>query len=73
MCIRDRLRAVDEAVPMPQRVLDRPFLMPVESALTISGRGTVVTGAVERGVLPLGCAVELVGLGPCLLYTSRCV
>ena len=58
------LRAVEEAVPMPQRVLDRPFLMPVESALTISGRGTVVTGAVERGVLPLGCAVELVGLGP---------
>jgi elongation factor Tu len=58
------LRAVDEAVPMPQRVLDRPFLMPVESALTISGRGTVVTGAVERGVLPLGSAVELVGLGP---------
>ncbi len=62
--IHTLLRAVDEAVPMPQRVLDRPFLMPVESALTISGRGTVVTGAVERGVLPLGSAVELVGLGP---------
>ena len=49
---------------MPERLLDEPFLMPIESVITISGRGTVVTGAVERGSLGLGDAVEVVGLGP---------
>ncbi|HRW18104.1 MAG TPA: elongation factor Tu [Dermatophilaceae bacterium] len=62
--IHELLDAVDRSVPTPVRVLDRPFLMPIESALSISGRGTVVTGAVERGSLRLGEAVEVVGLGP---------
>jgi elongation factor Tu len=55
------LDAVDEAVPMPERYTDAPFLLPVENVLTITGRGTVVTGAVERGVVRLGDRVELVG------------
>ncbi|TWP53387.1 elongation factor Tu [Lentzea tibetensis] len=59
----DLLDAVDEHVPEPVRVLDRPFLMPIENVLTITGRGTVVTGAIERGVLRLGEQVEVVGLG----------
>jgi elongation factor Tu len=62
--VLDLLDAVDGSVPVPPRVLDAPFLMPVEHALTISGRGTVVTGAVERGRLRVGDPVELVGLGP---------
>ena len=57
------LQSVDDYVPVPDRELDGPFLMPVESALTISGRGTVVTGAVERGSLSVGESVEVVGLG----------
>jgi elongation factor Tu len=55
------LDAVDEAVPMPERYTDAPFLLPVENVLTITGRGTVVTGAVERGVVRLGDRVELIG------------
>ena len=55
------LDAVDEAVPMPVRYTDAPFLLPVENVLTITGRGTVVTGAVERGVVKLGDRVDLVG------------
>jgi len=61
--IVDLLEAIDEHVPVPARHLDRPFLMPIENALTISGRGTVVTGAVEQGVIALGESVEVVGLG----------
>ena len=57
------LDAVDRYVPDPVRVLDRPFLMPVENVMTISGRGTVVTGEVEQGVIGVGGAVEIVGLG----------
>jgi elongation factor Tu len=57
------LDAVDEHVPVPDRYLDAPFLMPVESVLTISGRGTVVTGAVERGRISMGDTVEVLGLG----------
>lgn len=57
------LEAVDSHVPVPQRDLSGPFLMPIENVLTITGRGTVVTGAVERGVLGLGDAVEVIGLG----------
>jgi len=60
----DLLDAVDRYVPVPPRVLAEPFLMPIESVLTITGRGTVVTGAVERGTLTLGTPVEVVGLGP---------
>jgi elongation factor Tu len=57
------LDAVDRYIPDPPRDLDSPFLMPVENVLTITGRGTVVTGAVERGVLRLGDMVDVVGLG----------
>lgn len=60
----DLLDAVDRYVPVPERELVGPFLMPIENVLTISGRGTVVTGAVERGTLGVGDAVEVVGLGP---------
>jgi elongation factor Tu len=62
--IVDLLDAVDRYVPTPHRELAGPFLMPVENVLTISGRGTVVTGAVERGTLAVGDAVEVIGLGP---------
>jgi len=62
--IVDLLDAVDRYVPMPPRDLVLPFLMPIENVLTISGRGTVVTGAIERGTLRVGDAVEVVGLGP---------
>jgi elongation factor Tu len=62
--IVDLLDAVDTYVPVPPRVLDRPFLMPIENVMTITGRGTVVTGAVEQGRLHVGDAVEVVGLGP---------
>ncbi|MEW2272105.1 elongation factor Tu [Streptomyces sp. SID685] len=55
------LDAVDTYVPMPERYLDAPFLMPVENVLTITGRGTVVTGAVERGTLNLGDRVAVLG------------
>ncbi|MBP2473605.1 elongation factor Tu [Crossiella equi] len=57
------LAAVDEHVPEPVRRLDLPFLMPIENVLTITGRGTVVTGAVEQGSIALGDQVEVVGLG----------
>jgi elongation factor Tu len=61
--IRALLAAVDEHVPVPDRFLDAPFLMPIESVFTIVGRGTVVTGAIERGVIRAGDAVEVLGLG----------
>ena len=62
--LRDLLEAVDRAIPLPERLLDRPFLMSVESVLSITGRGTVVTGKVEQGSVRLGQPVEVVGLGP---------
>jgi elongation factor Tu len=62
--IVDLLDAVDAYVPIPPRELGEPFLMPIENVLTISGRGTVVTGKVERGTLRVGEPVEVVGLGP---------
>jgi elongation factor Tu len=60
------LDAVGSYVPVPPRVLAEPFLMPIENVLSITGRGTVVTGAVERGTLTVGAPVEVVGLGPTL-------
>jgi elongation factor Tu len=57
------LDAVDAYLPVPDRYVSAPFLLPVESVLTITGRGTVVTGAIERGQVHLGDAVEVVGLG----------
>src|SRR6476620_1781144 len=68
--IVELLDAVDAYVPVPARELGEPFLMPIENVLTISGRGTVVTGAVERGSLKLGDAVEVVGLGPTVTSTA---
>lgn len=59
--VLDMLDAVDTYVPIPERFLDVPFLMPVENVLTITGRGTVVTGAVERGSLAVGQSVDVVG------------
>src|SRR6266571_64425 len=57
-CIFELLEAIDTYIPTPQRAVERPFLMPVEDVFTISGRGTVATGRVERGVVNVGDAVE---------------
>jgi elongation factor Tu len=54
--------AVDTSIPQPERPIDQPFLMPVEDVFSISGRGTVVTGRVERGIVKVGDEVEIVGL-----------
>ena len=56
--------ALDSYIPTPKRVIDKPFLMPVEDVFSISGRGTVVTGRVERGVIKVGEEIEIVGLKP---------
>ncbi|MDO4282667.1 MAG: elongation factor Tu [Clostridia bacterium] len=61
-CIKELLDAVDTYIPTPQRETDKPFLMPVEDVFTITGRGTVATGRIERGTLKLGEEVEIVGL-----------
>ena len=61
-CIKELMDAVDSYIPTPQRPVDQPFLMPIEDVMTISGRGTVVTGRVERGQLKLQDTVEIVGL-----------
>ncbi len=61
-CIMDLISAVDEYIPVPERPIDQPFLMPVEDVFNIEGRGTVCTGRVERGVLKKMDEVELVGL-----------
>jgi elongation factor Tu len=63
-CIEELLKAMDEYFPDPVRDSDKPFLMPIEDVFTISGRGTVVTGKVERGVLKLNEEVEIVGIRP---------
>ena len=60
--IIDLMKAVDEYIPTPDRPTDKPFLMPVEDVFTITGRGTVATGRVERGTVKVGDAVEIVGL-----------
>src|ERR1700690_1113951 len=61
-CIFELMDAVDAYVPTPERPIDKPFLMPIEDVFTISGRGTVVTGRVERGIVKVGEEVEIVGL-----------
>ena len=60
--IRELMKAVDEHIPQPERPVDRPFLMPVEDVFSISGRGTVVTGRVESGIVKVGEEVEIVGI-----------
>ena len=62
--IRELMDAVDAYVPMPERDVDRPFLMPIEDIFSISGRGTVVTGRVERGKIKVGTEMEIVGIRP---------
>jgi len=62
--VQELLDAVDESVPEPIRDMDKPFLMPIEDVFTITGRGTVVTGKIDRGKLKINSEVEIVGLRP---------
>jgi elongation factor Tu len=62
--VLELMAAVDSYIPQPERAVDRPFLMPIEDVFSISGRGTVVTGRVERGVVNVGDEVEIVGIRP---------
>jgi len=62
--VLELMKAVDEHIPQPARPLDQPFLMPIEDVFSISGRGTVVTGRVERGIVKVGETVEIVGIRP---------
>jgi elongation factor Tu len=63
-CVMDLMDAVDAYIPVPERAVDKDFLMPIEDVFSISGRGTVVTGRVERGVIKVGEEVEIVGIRP---------
>ena len=63
-CILELMEAVDSTIPTPERPLDKPFLMPIEDVFTISGRGTVVTGRLERGIIKVNDPLELVGFRP---------
>ena len=58
------MKAVDDYIPTPERPIDKPFLMPIEDVFSISGRGTVVTGRVERGIVKVGEELEIVGIRP---------
>ncbi len=68
-CIMDLMEAVDSYIPTPERPLDKPFLMPVEDVFGIKGRGTVVTGRIERGIVKTGEEIEIVGLKPTVKTT----
>jgi elongation factor Tu len=61
-CIHELLAALDSDIPVPERALDRPFLMPIEDVFSITGRGTVVTGRIEQGVVHTGDEVSIVGI-----------
>lgn len=63
-CIHELMAAVDKYVPIPQRDIDKAFLMPIEDVFSISGRGTVVTGRIERGIVRVGDKVQIVGITP---------
>jgi len=63
-CMKELMDAVDSYIPTPERPVDQPFLMPIEDVMTITGRGTVVTGRVERGEVKLQDEVEIVGIKP---------
>ena len=63
-CIMDLMKAVDEYVPTPKRETEKPFLMPVEDVFSITGRGTVGTGRIERGICKVGDEIEIVGIQP---------
>src|SRR5664280_2381685 len=60
--IKELLRVIDEYIPEPKREMDKPFMMPIEDVFSIKGRGTVVTGRVDRGVIKIGEPVEIIGL-----------
>src|SRR5207244_12133639 len=62
--VLELMAAVGSGIPEPEREIDRPFLMPIEDVFTITGRGTVVTGRVERGMVKVGEEIEIVGLRP---------
>src|SRR6202046_2663348 len=62
--VMELMNAVDESIPQPERETDKPFLMPVEDVFTITGRGTVVTGRIERGILKVNETVDIVGIHP---------
>ncbi len=68
--LMELMNAVDTAIPEPQREIDKPFLMPVEDVFTITGRGTVVTGRVERGIVKVSEEVEIVGIRPSSTKTT---
>jgi len=61
--VEELMEKVDECIPLPKRIIDKDFLMPVEDTMTITGRGTVATGRIERGVINTGDAVEIIGMG----------
>jgi elongation factor Tu len=61
-CIHELMKAVDEYIPLPERATDKPFMMPVEDVFSIKGRGTVVTGRIDRGMVHTGDPVEIIGL-----------
>ena len=69
-CINELMNAVDEYIPTPDRLADKDFLMPVEDVMTISGRGTVATGRVERGTAKVGDQMEIVGIRPERITTT---
>jgi elongation factor Tu len=63
-CIDELMDALDSWIPEPKRALDKPFLMPIEDVFSISGRGTVVTGRIDRGIVKVGDEIEIVGIRP---------
>ncbi|MEH3157501.1 MAG: elongation factor Tu [Sphingomonas taxi] len=68
--VLELMKAVDEYIPQPERPLDKPFMMPIEDVFSISGRGTVVTGRVETGIVKVGEEVEIVGIHPTVRKTT---
>jgi len=61
-CIVELMQAVDDYIPTPERAIDKPFLMPIEDVFSIKGRGTVVTGRIERGIVKVGDTIEIIGM-----------
>lgn len=68
--IKKLLDTIDQAIPQPQRPVDKPFLMPIEDVFSIEGRGTVITGKIERGTIKLGDEVEILGIAPKAIKTT---
>src|SRR3546814_16313831 len=60
--VAELMQAVDDYIPTPERETDKPFLMPVEDVFTITGRGTVITGRIERGIVKVNAEVEIIGI-----------